>query len=173
MTREEKQKEIERLGETIAAGKVLYLSDISGMNAEESSRLRRMCHSKGIKMQVVKNTLLKKAFEKSGTNYEPFFITLKGNTSLMISESGNAPAQLIREFRKKSERPILKGAFIEESFYVGDDQIEMLASLKSKEELIGDIILLLQSPMKNVIGALQSGPRKIAGIVKALGEREN
>lgn len=173
MTREEKQKAIDALEKTISSTNVLYLSDISGINAEESTKLRRLCHSHGIKIQVVKNALLKKAFEKSGRNYEPFFITLKGNTSLMISEVGNAPAKLIKEFRKKSEKPVLKGAFVGESFYIGDNQLEALVNLKSKEELIGDIIGLLQSPMKNVISALQSGPHTIAGIVKALGEREN
>lgn len=173
MTREEKKQAIETLQETISSSNVLYLSDISGIDAEQSSKLRRLCHSQGIKLQVVKNTLLRKAFENAEKDYEPFYITLKGNTSLMISDAGNAPAKLIKEFRKKSERPILKGAYIDESFYIGDDQLETLATLKSKEELIGEIITLLQSPAKNVISALQSGPQTIAGIVKALGEREN
>ena len=171
MTREEKIQAIDTLEEVISSNNVLYLSDISGIDAEQSSKLRRLCHSKGIKLQVVKNTLLKKALEKAEKDYEPFYVTLKGNTSLMTSEVGNAPAKLIKEFRKKSDRPILKGAFIDESFYIGDDQLEMLANLKSKEELIGEIITLLQSPAKNVISALQSGPQTIAGIVKTLGER--
>jgi large subunit ribosomal protein L10 len=173
MTREEKQQEIDNLEQTITANNVIYLSDISGINAEESTRLRRICFNKGIKLQVVKNTLLKKAFEKSGKDFEPFYITLKGNTSLMISEAGNAPAKLIKEFRKKSDRPILKGAYVDDSFYIGDDQLDALVNLKSKEELIGDIIMLLQSPAKNVISALQSAPQTIAGIVKTLSEREN
>lgn len=174
MTRKEKLEEIKNLEEVLAENKILYLSDISGIDAETSSKLRRLCHSKGIKLQVVKNTLLKKAFENAEQDYEPFYVTLKGNTSIMISEVGNAPAKLIKEFRKKSEKPILKGAFIEESFYIGDDQLDVLANLKSKEELIGEIISLLQSPLKNVISGLQgSGPQKIAGIVKALEEKGN
>ena len=173
MTREEKTKEIESLQEEIVGSKVLYLSDISGISAVDTSKLRRLAHGKGIKLRMVKNTLLKKALENVDTDYEPFYVTLKGNTSLMISEVGNAPAKLIREFRKKNEKPILKGAFIDESFYIGDDQLDMLSSLKSREELIGEIISLLQSPAKNVISSLQSGKHTIAGIVKALGEREN
>jgi len=173
MTREEKQQEIESIGKAISSGNVLYLSDISGINAEQSTKFRRLCFGKGVKLQVVKNTLLKKAFENAERDYEPFFVTLKGNTSIMTSEIGNAPAKLIKEFRKKGDRPILKGAFIDESFYIGDDQLDFLADLKSKEEIIGEIISLLQSPVKNVISALQSGPQTIAGIVKTLGEREN
>ena len=173
MTREEKQQEIEKIGQAITGSSVLYLSDISGINAEQSSKLRRLCHGRGIKLQVVKNTLLKKALENAERDYEPFYVTLKGNTSIMTSEIGNAPAQLIKEFRKKADRPILKGAFIDESFYIGDDQLELLANLKSKEELIGEIISLLQSPAKNVISALQSAPQTLAGIVKTLGDREN
>lgn len=174
MTREEKKHAIEELEKTISSNSVFYLSDISGIDAESSSKLRRLCHSRGIKLQVVKNTLLMKAFENAEKDYEPFYVTLKGNTSIMVSEVGNAPAKVIKEFRKKSERPILKGAFIDESFYIGDDQLEALANLKSKEELIGEIISLLQSPLKNVISGLQgSGPQKIAGIIKTLEEREN
>lgn len=173
MTREEKKQAIESLEKTISSSNILYLSDISGIDAEQSSRLRRLCHSKGIKLQVVKNTLLRKAFENVDKDFEPFYITLKGNTSLMISETGNAPALLIKEFRKKSEKPILKGAFIDESFYIGDDQLEALVNLKSKEELIGEIITILQSPAKNVISALQSSSKIIAGLVKTLGDREN
>lgn len=173
MTRQEKEQELTSIQETIASSNVLYLSDISGLDAETTTQLRRICHKKGIKLRVVKNTLLKKAFENSERDYDPFFVALKGNTSLMTSTVGNAPAQLIKEFRKKNDRPVLKGAFIDESFYIGDDQLEILASLKSKEELIGEIISLLQSPAKNVVSALQSGKQNIAGLIKALGEREN
>ena len=172
MTREDKQKEIEVLQDVVTANNILYLSDISSMDSVTTSKLRRMCHKNGIKLQVVKNTLLKKAMENSERDFEPFYDSLKGNTSIMISEVGNAPAKLIKEFRKKQERPILKGAFIDEAFYIGDEYLETLSSLKSKEELIGDIIMLLQSPAKNVISSLQSGKNTIAGLVKTLSERE-
>jgi len=173
MTREEKQQEIESIEQLISQSNVLYLSDISGIDAEKSSKLRRLCHSRGIKLRVVKNTLLKRAFENIEKDYEPFYITLKGNTSLMTTEIGNAPAKLIKDFRKKGDRPLLKGAFIDECFYIGDDQLDLLVNLKSKEDLIGEIISLLQSPVNNVISALQSAPHTLAGIVKALGDREN
>ena len=117
--------------------------------------------------------MLKKAFESSERDFEPFYVALKGNTSIMIAEAGNGPAQIIKEFRKKQKRPILKGAFINESFYIGDEHLEVLSTLKSKEELLGDIIALLQSPAKNVVASLQSGKHTIAGLVKALGERKN
>src|SRR5690606_28295317 len=117
-------------------------------------------------------TLLRKAFEEADGEYESLYEVLKGNTSIMFAEVGNAPAKLIKEFRKKSDRPILKGAYIEEAIYIGDDQIEALTQIKSKEELIGDIIMLLQSPAKNVVSALKSSSNTIAGIVKTLSERE-
>ncbi|MEQ8325270.1 MAG: 50S ribosomal protein L10 [Vicingaceae bacterium] len=173
MTRQEKEKAIAELKETVSNNNVIYLSDISGIDAEKTSKLRRLCHSRGISLQVVKNTMLRQAFEGSDKNFEPFYIALKGNTSIMIAEAGNAPAKLIKEFRKKEDRPTLKGAFIDESFYIGDEHLEVLSTLKSKEELIGDIIALLQSPAKNVVASLQSGSQTIAGLVKALGERAN
>jgi large subunit ribosomal protein L10 len=173
MTREEKTIAIENLKEIVTSNNVIYLSDISGIDAETTSKLRRLCHSKGIKLQVVKNTMLKKAFESSEKDFEPFYVALKGNTSIMIAEAANSPAQIIKEFRKKQKRPILKGAFINESFYIGDEHLEVLSTLKSKEELLGDIIALLQSPAKNVVASLQSGKHTIAGLVKALGERKN
>ena len=173
MTREEKSLAISNLKETVSSSNVIYLSDISGIDAETTSKLRRLCHSRGIKLQVVKNTMLKKAMEGSEKDFEPFYVALKGSTSIMIAEAGNAPAKVIKEFRKKEERPILKGAFINESFYIGDEHLEVLSTLKSKEELLGEIITLLQSPAKNVAASLQSGKHTIAGLVKALGEREN
>ena len=173
MTREEKTLAVEALKETVSNNNVIYLSDISGIDAETSSKLRRLCHSRGIKLQVVKNTMLKKAMESSEKDFDPFYVALKGNTSIMIAEAGNAPAKLIKEFRKKQDKPVLKGAFIDESFYIGDEHLEVLSTLKSKEELIGDIITILQSPAKNVVASLQSGKNTIAGLVKALGEREN
>jgi large subunit ribosomal protein L10 len=134
--------------------------------------LRRKCFEKDIRLVVVKNTLLKKALEKLDGEYGELYGVLKDSTSVMFSETGNAPAKLIKEFRKKLDKPVLKAAFVEESIYIGDDQIEILSSLKSKEELIGDIILLLQSPAKNVLSALQSGGNTLAGIIKTLSEKE-
>lgn len=171
MTREEKNQEIDNLTEVLKNANVLYVADIAGLNAEQSSNLRRLCFRNGIKINVVKNTLLKKAMERSEKNFEGLFDTLKGNTSIMVSETSNAPAKLIKEFRKKAEKPLLKGAYIDESIYVGDNQLEALATLKSKEELIGDVITLLQSPAKNVISALQSGKNTLGGLLKTLEER--
>lgn len=172
MTREEKNQVIEDLAQTLVDNKNIYLADISGLDADATSRLRRLCFNRKVSLSVVKNTLLKKAMEKSGLDFEPMFDLLKGNTSIMIAEAGNAPAKLIKEFRKKNDKPILKGAFVEEAIYIGDDQLEALTNLKSKEELIGDIIMLLQSPIKNVVTGLQgTGGQKIAGLLKALEDR--
>lgn len=172
MTRDEKQQVIDKLAQKINEAKHFYLADIANLNAEDSSLLRRKCFEKDIQLIVVKNTLLKKAFEKCESDYDSFYNVLKNNTSIMFTETGNVPAKLIKEFRKSSEKPVLKAAFVEESIYIGDDQLEMLSSLKSKEELIGDVIGLLQSPSKNVISALQSGGNKLAGIIKTLSEKE-
>ncbi|NAS29673.1 50S ribosomal protein L10 [Flavobacteriaceae bacterium R38] len=171
MTREEKSAVIENLTEKLADNSVIYLADISGLDAKETSDLRRACFKANIKLAVVKNTLLAKAMESSDKDFGDLPSTLKGNTSLMISETGNAPAKLIKDFRKKSEKPVLKGAFIETAVYIGDDQLDTLVSIKSKEEVIGDIIGLLQSPAKNVISALKSGGGTIAGILKTLSEK--
>ncbi|MGK0126640.1 MAG: large subunit ribosomal protein L10 [Ulvibacter sp.] len=171
MTREEKSQVIDDLTTQLTEGSIIYLADISGLNAQITSNLRRACFKANIKLEVVKNTLLSKAMEKSDKEFGELPETLKGNTSIMISETGNAPAKVIKEFRKKSDRPILKGAYIEEAIYVGDDQLDSLVNIKSKEELIGDIIGLLQSPAKNVISALQSGGNILSGIVKTLSER--
>jgi large subunit ribosomal protein L10 len=172
MTREEKSQVIENLTAQLTENPIIYLADISGLNANGTSNLRRACFKAGIKLSVVKNTLLAKAMEKSDKDFGNLNETLKGNTSLMFSETGNAPAKIIKEFRKKSDKPLLKGAYIEESVYIGDDQLDKLVDIKSKEELLGDIIGLLQSPAKNVISALKSGGNTIAGIVKTLSERE-
>jgi len=173
MTREEKSQVIENLTTVLADNNIIYLADIAGLNASNTSDLRRTCFKQNVKLSVVKNTLLAKAMEKSDKDFGELSETLTGSTSLMISETGNAPAKVIKEFRKKakSKKPILKGAFIEEAVYVGDDQLELLVNIKSKEELIGDIISLLQSPSKNVISALQSGGGKLAGILKTLSEK--
>ncbi|MEK9613328.1 MAG: 50S ribosomal protein L10 [Flavobacteriaceae bacterium] len=171
MTRQEKYDAIENLKETLAGVKTLYLADIEGLDATQTTALRRACYKENIKLQVVKNTLLAKAMEASDHDFGELTGILKGNTSLMFSETGNAPAKVIKNFRKKSDKPILKGAFIEEAVYIGDDQIDALVAIKSKEELVGEIITLLQSPTKNVISALQSGGGKLAGILKTLSER--
>ena len=172
MTREEKSKVIENLTAQLSENPIIYLTDISGLNAKSTSNLRRACFKAGVRLSVVKNTLLEKAMEISEKDFGELSGTLKGNTSLMFSETGNAPAKIIKEFRKKSEKPVLKGAFIEESVYVGDHLLDNLVDIKSKEELLGEIIGLLQSPAKNVISALKSSGGKIAGIVKTLSERE-
>lgn len=172
MTREEKSQVIETLTAQLSDNANIYLADISGLDAGNTSNLRRACFKAGIQLAVVKNTLLKKAMESSDKDFGELTGILKGNTSLMFSETGNAPAKVIKEFRKKSDKPLLKGAFIQESIYVGDDQLDNLVNLKSKDELVGEIIGLLQSPAKNVISALKSGGSTIAGLVKTLSERE-
>jgi len=171
MTREEKSQVIENLTGILAENSIIYLADISGLNAQETSNLRRACFKASINLSVVKNTLLEKAMEKSDKDFGELPNTLKGNTSIMLSETGNAPARVIKEFRKGSDRPLLKGAYIEAAIYVGDDQLNTLVSIKSKEELIGDIITILQSPAKNVISALQSGGNKLSGILTTLSEK--
>ncbi len=171
MTREEKSQVIETLTAQLSENATIYLADISGLDAGATSNLRRACYKAGVKLNVVKNTLLAKAMEASDKDFGELSGVLKGNISLMVSEASNAPAKVIKEFRKKSEKPLLKGAFIEETIYVGDDQLDALVDIKSREELIGDIIGLLQSPAKNVISALKSGGNTIAGLVKTLSER--
>ena len=171
MTREEKSVAINEILEVLKSNQNIYLTDISGLNALETSNLRRMCFKAGVKLSVVKNTLLEKAMESSEKDFGELKETLKGNTSVMIAEVSNAPAKVIKNFRKKSERPILKGAMIEEDIYVGDEQLETLFTIKSKEELIGDIIMLLQSPAKNVISALSSSGGKLSGILQTLSNK--
>ena len=172
MNKEEKSKQIAYLTEKISNASVFYLADTSELSADDTSKLRRRCFKGDVSLEVVKNTLVKKAMESiEGKDMSPFYELLKGQTSLMISDKGNEPAKIIKEFRKKSDKPVLKGAFVEEAIFIGDDQIDMLVSLKSKEELIGDIITLLQSPAKNVISALQSGGNKLSGILTTLSEK--
>lgn len=172
MTKQEKNQQIEDLAEILTANGVIYLADTSELSAEATSDLRRSCFKKNVKMTVVKNTLLKKAFERvEGKDFSEMYEVLAGPTALMTSDTGNVPAKLIKEFRKTHERPLLKAAYVEEMCFVGDDQLTALAEIKSREELIGDIIHLLQSPMKNVVGALQSGGHTVSGLVKTLSER--
>jgi large subunit ribosomal protein L10 len=173
MTREEKKQAIDKLTVLLAESKNVYLADISGMDADQTSKLRRLCFSKGVKLQVVKNTLLKKAMESCDKDYNELYDVLKENTSMMLSETANAPAKAIVEYLKKNkgaEKPLFKGALVDESVYAAD-QLLVLENLKSKEELIGDIITLLQSPAKNVISGLQTGGNTLAGLMKTLEER--
>jgi large subunit ribosomal protein L10 len=172
MTRDEKAKVINNLAQAINNAKHFYLTDISALNAEDTSKLRRKCFEKDIKLVVVKNTLLKKALEKCEGQYDELYSVLTDATSIMFTETSSAPAKLIKEFRRTLNRPVLKAAFVEESIYIGDGQLDTLSSIKSKEELIGDIIVLLQSPAKNVLSALQSGGSSLAGIIKTLSEKE-
>ncbi len=172
MTREEKSKVIETLTAQLADNNNIYLADISGLDAGSTTNLRRACFKAGVQLSVVKNTLLKKAMEGSDKDFGDLPSTLNGNTSIMIAEVGNAPAKVIKEFRKKSDKPLLKGAYIQEAVFIGDNQLDSLVALKSKDELIGEIVGLLQSPAKNVISALKSGGGKLAGILKTLSEKE-
>ena len=172
MTSAEKSQVIEELTAQLADNSNIYLADISGLNASSTSDLRRACFKANVTLSVVKNTLLEKAMDASDKDFGDLSSVLKGNTSVMYSETGNAPAKVIKAFRKKSDKPLLKGAFIEEAIYLGDDQLDALVEIKSREELIGEIITLLQSPAKNVVSALQSGGGKLSGILKTLSEKE-
>ncbi len=172
MTKQEKHEIVKNLLAKLNENNIFYLADISELDAETSTKLRRMAFKRDVSLNVVKNTLLRKALEAAEGSYEEFYDVLKGNTSILFSEVGNAPAKLIQEFRKKNKKPILKGAYIEEAIFIGDDKIDTLAQIKSKEELVGDIITLLQSPAKNVLSALQSGGSTIAGLVQTLSEKK-
>ncbi|ABQ04973.1 MULTISPECIES: 50S ribosomal protein L10 [Flavobacterium] len=160
MTREEKSIAIENLTAQLAGTNIIYISDISGLNAETTSNLRRACFKAGIKLEVVKNTLLAKAMEASSNDYGDLPTVLSGNSAIFISDVANAPGKIIKDFRKKSDKPVLKGAYINSEVYIGDNQLDALATIKSKEELIGEIIGLLQSPAQRIISALQN---KFAG----------
>src|SRR5210317_117818 len=171
MNKEEKVKSVEELKGQLADYKSIYLTDIAGLNAIQTSKLRRECFNSNVKLSVVKNTFLERAMSESDSDYGDLKDLLKGNTAIMLSSIGNSPAKVIKKFRKDSDKPILKGAFIDEAIYIGDEHIEALFNLKSKEEVIGEIISLLQSPTKNVISALKSSSAKIAGLVKTLSEK--
>ena len=172
MTREEKSKAITEIKDVLSQNGIIYLTDISGLNSIETSNLRRLCFKSGVKLEVMKNTLLEQAMTASDKDFGDLLETLKGNTSVMLSDVGNAPAKVIKDFRKKSERPILKGAIIENDIYLGDEQLELLSSIKSKEEIIGEIVILLQSPVRNIISALKSSSSKLSGIIQTLSNRE-
>lgn len=172
MNKDQKAQYIEDLAQDLSKANIFYLADTADLTVETINQLRRRCFQQGIELRTVKNTLLAKAMERvEGRNYENLAAVLSGPTSIMFSEVGNAPAKLIKEFRKKNEKPLLKGAYIDEAVFVGDNQLDALESLKSRDELIGDIIGLLQSPAKNVISGLTGGGQKIAGILKTLEER--
>ncbi len=154
MTREEKSIAIEDLTAKLADSNVVYIADTSGLDAETTSNLRRACFKAGIKLEVVKNTLLEKAMEASDNDYGDLPSVLKGNSSIFISEVANGPAKIIKDFRKKSDKPLLKGAFINNEIYIGDNLLDSLVAIKSREEVIGEIIGLLQSPAKRILSAL-------------------
>ncbi|MDM1294817.1 50S ribosomal protein L10 [Sphingobacterium sp. N143] len=171
MRKEEKQEIVQALAEQIKSYGNFYITDTADLTVEKVNGIRRKCFEQGIEIKAVKNTLIKKALIEAGVDSEELFDTLKGASTLMFAETGNAPAKLIKELRKSGEKPILKAAYIDATAFVGDDQLTTLVNLKSKNELIADVIALLQSPAKNVISALQSGGNTISGLVKALEER--
>ena len=172
MTKSEKTAAIEALKEKFSNSDFFYLTDSSTLTVDKVNKLRSLCFAKGIELKVVKNTLAKKALESFDSKaYEPLYDVLKGPTALMFTDVANEPAKVLKEFRGTDERPILKAAFIDQDVFIGDDQLDVLVALKSKEDLLGEIVTLLQSPIKNVLGSLQSGGNTIAGLVKALQER--
>lgn len=174
MNKEQKTQMIDSLSTLLKENPHFYLTDTSGLTVEKTNKLRRLCFERKIKMLVVKNTLLRKAMEKTSHNYNQLHDTLKGSTTVLFSAVPNEPAKLIRDFRKEgNEKPILKSAFVEESVYIGANQLETLAAIKSKNEMIGEIVTLLQSPAKNIISGLLSGKNKIAGIIKTLESKGN
>jgi large subunit ribosomal protein L10 len=175
MTRDEKNQIIDELVATLSQFNNFYIADFETLNSEKTSKLRRACFNKNVQMKVAKNTLIKKALEKIEGDFSQLLPTLKGSSAIMACETANVPAKLIKQFRtesgKDATKPQLKSAYIDGAVFVGDNQLDALASLKSKNELIGDIIGLLQSPAKNVISGLKGQGGKIAGILKTLEER--
>lgn len=174
MKKEDKGIIIDKIADTIKEYSCFYLVETAGLNAEKTSQLRRECFNSDIKLMVVKNTLLHKALEKLGGEYSELYPALKESTSLMCANVGNAPAKLLKNFVKKGDTlPRLKAAYVEETVYLGEDQLDTLASIKSKNELIADVVALLQSPAKNVVSALQSGGSKLHGILETLSKKED
>jgi len=172
MRREEKIAIIDSLAEKLKEYSHFYLTDTAQLNAADTSDLRRKCFENDIKLIVVKNTLLKRALDMSEGKFEELYPVLKGTTSIMFAQTGNGPAKLIKEFRRKHDKPVLKGAYVQESVFIGESMLDTLISVKTREELIGDIILLLQSPARNVISALQSGGNKLHGVLETLSKKE-
>ena len=173
MRREEKNAIIDSLAEKLKEYSHFYLTDTAQLNAADTSALRRKCFENDIKLIVVKNTLLKRALEISEGDFQELYPVLKGTTSIMFTQTGNGPAKLIKEFRKQHDKPVLKGAYVQESVFIGEQMLDILISVKTKQELIGDIILILQSPARNVVSALQSGGNKIHGVLETLSKKEN
>ncbi|WP_437921908.1 50S ribosomal protein L10 [Sphingobacterium sp. LRF_L2] len=171
MRKEEKQEIVQALAEQIKSYGNFYITDTADLTVDKVNNIRRKCFDQGIIIQVAKNSLIEKALIEAGIDSEELRSVLKGASTLLFSETGNAPAKLIKELRKSGDKPVLKAAYIQETAFVGDDQLNALVSLKSKDELVADIIAALQSPAKNVISALQSGGNTISGLVKALEER--
>lgn len=171
MRKEEKHEVVLALTERIAEYGNFYITDTANLSVAKVNAIRRKCFENDIKMQVVKNKLIRKAMEASEGNFDEMFDVLKGSSSILFSKTANAPAKLIKQLRKSGDKPVLKAAYIDSSIFIGDNQLDALVNLKSKEELVADIIALLQSPAKNVISGLQSGGNKLAGIVKTLQER--
>jgi large subunit ribosomal protein L10 len=171
MRKEEKHEVVLALTETIAEYGNFYITDTANLSVAKVNDIRRKCFENGIKMQVAKNKLIRKAMEASEGDFSEMFEVLKGSSSILFSKSANAPAKLIKQLRRTGDKPVLKAAYIDSSIFIGDNQLDALVNLKSKEELVADIIALLQSPAKNVISGLQSGGNKLAGIVKTLQER--
>lgn len=171
MKKSEKYAIISNLTEQINSSSHFYLTDIESLNAERTNALRRLCYKQKVELVMVKNTLLRLALEASNKDAKELYDVLVGNTSVMFCENANTPAKLIKDFKKKNKKPILKGAYVQESVYIGDEQLDVLVSIKSKNELLGEVIGLLQSPIKNVVGALQSGGNTIHGVLKTLAEK--
>ena len=172
MRKEDKSTVIEQIASTLKEYSHFYLAETAALNAEKTSALRRECFKQDIKLLVVKNALLHKAMESLDTDYTPLYACLKGSTAVMFTNTGNAPAKLIKEFRKSTSDLLnFKAAYVEESFYIGAEQLDALVAIKSKNELIADVIALLQSPAKNVVSALQSGGSKLHGVLQTLSER--
>lgn len=172
MTREEKQLEITHLADKFNQFDNIYITDTSALTVEQVTNLRRICHKEGVELKVAKNKLIKKAMEAiTDKKFDGLFDTLAGPTAIMLASASNTPAKIIKQFRKTHEKPILKAAYIQSDIFKGDDQVEILSALKSKEELIGELIGLLQSPMKNVMSALASGSNNITGILKTLSQK--
>ncbi len=175
MNKTDKGTTIEALKDKFDASSFFYLADASSMTVAQITKFRRLCHEKGIEVKVVKNTLARKAMEAlpESRGFKDIFDALHGPTAVLFSDQGNLPARILKEFRGSGDKPVLKAAYIDSAVFKGDDQIDVLIAIKSKNELIGELITLLQSPARNVIGALQSGGHKLAGLVKALEDRAN
>lgn len=171
MRREEKNAIIDSLAEKLKEYSHFYLTDTAQLNAADTCDLRRKCFENDIKLIVVKNTLFKRALEQTNGNFEELYPVLQGTTSIMFANTGNGPAKLIKEFRRQHDKPLLKGAYVQESIYIGDTMLDALVSVKTREELIGDIVLMLQSPAKNVVSALQSGANKLHGVLETLSKK--